>query len=96
MQYKLLKFCKNGAPQKNCLRLRYSNSRYSFIRCSKIMILKFQNPSSIGRTQESSCMGFEKEILQEGSGPTPTKGKNVTVHCTGNLIVILLTFTMSR
>eukprot|EP01038_Epipyxis_sp_PR26KG_P007100 gene7100-9688_t len=28
-------------------------------------------------------MGFEKEILQEGSGPTPTKGKNVTVHCTG-------------
>ncbi len=28
-------------------------------------------------------MGFEKEILVEGTGPQPTVGKNVTVHCTG-------------
>jgi peptidylprolyl isomerase len=28
-------------------------------------------------------MGFEKEVLKEGSGVFPTKGKAVTVHCTG-------------
>ncbi len=28
-------------------------------------------------------MGFEKVILQEGSGAMPTAGKSVTVHCTG-------------
>ncbi|GAB9465219.1 hypothetical protein Gpo141_00002634 [Globisporangium polare] len=28
-------------------------------------------------------MGVTKEILAEGSGETPTKGANVTVHCTG-------------
>ena len=28
-------------------------------------------------------MGFEKTILKEGAGPTPTKGKEVAVHCTG-------------
>eukprot|EP01034_Spumella_vulgaris_P037401 gene37401-46143_t len=28
-------------------------------------------------------MGFEKEVLQAGSGAAPTKGKEVTVHCTG-------------
>lgn len=28
-------------------------------------------------------MGFEKAILREGSGAKPTRGKNVTVHCTG-------------
>eukprot|EP00033_Pygsuia_biforma_P001529 GCRY01001724.1.p1 GENE.GCRY01001724.1~~GCRY01001724.1.p1 ORF type:complete len:110 (+),score=13.14 GCRY01001724.1:67-396(+) len=28
-------------------------------------------------------MGFQKEILREGSGPNPTKGQTVTVHCTG-------------
>lgn len=30
-------------------------------------------------------MGFEKEIIQEGSGPTPQRGQTVTVHCTGEL-----------
>lgn len=28
-------------------------------------------------------MGFEKKILREGTGPSPTTGKKVTVHCTG-------------
>ncbi|GAB5035100.1 peptidyl-prolyl isomerase fkbp12 [Nannochloropsis oceanica] len=28
-------------------------------------------------------MGFEKEVLQEGTGPAPTKGSTVTVHCEG-------------
>ena len=28
-------------------------------------------------------MGFEKKVLREGSGPAPTVGKPVTVHCTG-------------
>jgi peptidylprolyl isomerase len=28
-------------------------------------------------------MGFTKEILREGTGPLPTKGRPVTVHCTG-------------
>ncbi len=28
-------------------------------------------------------MGFEKEVLKAGSGAAPTKGKEVTVHCTG-------------
>ena len=28
-------------------------------------------------------MGFEKEIIREGSGATPTVGSQVTVHCTG-------------
>ena len=28
-------------------------------------------------------MGFEKEIIKEGNGVLPQKGKRVTVHCTG-------------
>jgi FKBP-type peptidyl-prolyl cis-trans isomerase len=28
-------------------------------------------------------MGIVKEILKEGSGPNPTKGQKVRVHCTG-------------
>jgi peptidylprolyl isomerase len=28
-------------------------------------------------------MGFEKSILRAGNGVAPTKGKPVTVHCTG-------------
>ncbi|CAI7761141.1 unnamed protein product [Closterium sp. NIES-53] len=28
-------------------------------------------------------MGFEKQLLAAGSGPTPRKGQTVTVHCTG-------------
>lgn len=28
-------------------------------------------------------MGYEKEVKVEGSGPTPTAGQTVTVHCTG-------------
>jgi len=28
-------------------------------------------------------MGFEKEVLQAGTGPAPTKGSTVTVHCEG-------------
>lgn len=28
-------------------------------------------------------MGFEKTILREGTGPMPTAGRPVTVHCTG-------------
>lgn len=27
-------------------------------------------------------MGFEKEILQEGSGPEVQRNQSVTVHCT--------------
>mmetsp|Transcript_1023 Transcript_1023/g.953 ORF Transcript_1023/g.953 Transcript_1023/m.953 type:complete len:112 (-) Transcript_1023:135-470(-) len=28
-------------------------------------------------------MGFQKSVLREGSGSTPSVGNNVTVHCTG-------------
>jgi peptidylprolyl isomerase len=28
-------------------------------------------------------MGFEKEIITPGTGPTPRPGMKVTVHCTG-------------
>ncbi|CAM9430447.1 unnamed protein product [Phaeothamnion confervicola] len=28
-------------------------------------------------------MGFEKELLAEGSGAFPQRGQEVTVHCTG-------------
>ncbi|KAK3249889.1 Peptidyl-prolyl cis-trans isomerase fkbp12 [Cymbomonas tetramitiformis] len=28
-------------------------------------------------------MGITKEILKEGTGPNPSKGQLVTVHCTG-------------
>mmetsp|Transcript_34646 Transcript_34646/g.35334 ORF Transcript_34646/g.35334 Transcript_34646/m.35334 type:complete len:113 (+) Transcript_34646:86-424(+) len=28
-------------------------------------------------------MGFEKELIREGSGASPSRGQNVTVHCTG-------------
>ena len=28
-------------------------------------------------------MGFTKDILKAGGDKTPTRGKNVTVHCTG-------------
>ncbi|KAK2957131.1 putative Peptidyl-prolyl cis-trans isomerase FKBP12 [Blattamonas nauphoetae] len=30
-------------------------------------------------------MGWTKQIKKEGSGNTPTKGQNITVHCTGYL-----------
>jgi hypothetical protein len=30
-------------------------------------------------------MGVTKTIIREGSGPTPEKGQNITVHCTGYL-----------
>lgn len=36
-----------------------------------------------GLSQSTRNMGFEKVILQEGSGAMPTAGKPVTVHCTG-------------
>ncbi|TFJ84166.1 hypothetical protein NSK_004638 [Nannochloropsis salina CCMP1776] len=28
-------------------------------------------------------MAFEKVVMQEGTGPTPTSGSTVTVHCEG-------------
>ncbi|KAB2622859.1 peptidyl-prolyl cis-trans isomerase FKBP12 [Pyrus ussuriensis x Pyrus communis] len=28
-------------------------------------------------------MGVEKEVVRAGSGPKPSVGQNVTVHCTG-------------
>lgn len=28
-------------------------------------------------------MGFEKVVIREGTGAAPTRGCNVTVHCTG-------------
>ncbi len=28
-------------------------------------------------------MGFEKTVIKEGTGDFPTRGKEVTVHCTG-------------
>ena len=34
-------------------------------------------------SSSSSSMGVTKEVIEEGYGPTPTKGQTVTVHCTG-------------
>lgn len=38
-----------------------------------------------GRAMKTTCLaqGYEKEIIQEGSGPTPTVGQQVAVHYTG-------------
>eukprot|EP00271_Cylindrocystis_brebissonii_P011610 TRINITY_DN29483_c0_g1_i1.p1 TRINITY_DN29483_c0_g1~~TRINITY_DN29483_c0_g1_i1.p1 ORF type:complete len:172 (-),score=26.76 TRINITY_DN29483_c0_g1_i1:332-847(-) len=30
-----------------------------------------------------ASMGIEKELIRPGNGPLPTKGQQVTVHCTG-------------
>mmetsp|Transcript_38914 Transcript_38914/g.54051 ORF Transcript_38914/g.54051 Transcript_38914/m.54051 type:complete len:126 (+) Transcript_38914:140-517(+) len=30
-----------------------------------------------------TTMGIQKEIIKEGTGPNPSKGQSVTVHCTG-------------
>ena len=30
-------------------------------------------------------MGVEREVIKEGTGAVPTKGRKVTVHCTGFL-----------
>ena len=30
-------------------------------------------------------MGVTKEVIREGTGPTPVAGKTITVHCTGYL-----------
>ena len=39
--------------------------------------------SSSNSSNSSSSMGVTKEVIEEGYGPTPTKGQTVTVHCTG-------------
>lgn len=31
----------------------------------------------------AAAAGWSKELLKEGSGASPTRGKTVTVHCTG-------------
>ncbi|PIA56311.1 hypothetical protein AQUCO_00700561v1 [Aquilegia coerulea] len=28
-------------------------------------------------------MGVEKQVIRQGNGPKPSRGQNVTVHCTG-------------
>eukprot|EP00049_Salpingoeca_infusionum_P003972 m.73233 g.73233 ORF g.73233 m.73233 type:complete len:161 (-) comp12363_c0_seq2:147-629(-) len=49
------------------------------------MILKqsSKEPQSITMSQLEG--GVTKEVVQAGSGPTPSKGASITVHCTGYL-----------
>ncbi|CAF1716741.1 unnamed protein product [Brassica napus] len=39
-------------------------------------------------------MGVEKQVIRPGTGPKPTPGQTVTVHCTGfgNLHLLMLIF----
>eukprot|EP00045_Choanoeca_perplexa_P013367 m.151404 g.151404 ORF g.151404 m.151404 type:complete len:171 (+) comp16337_c0_seq9:487-999(+) len=46
--------------------------------CRSVFFQASNNMTSIGE-------GIQKRIIKEGSGPTPTKGTNITVHCTGKL-----------
>eukprot|EP01055_Gregarina_sp_Pseudo9_P003916 Gregarina_sp_Pseudo_9__3915@NODE_4058_length_496_cov_339_328228_g3729_i0_p1_GENE_NODE_4058_length_496_cov_339_328228_g3729_i0NODE_4058_length_496_cov_339_328228_g3729_i0_p1_ORF_typecomplete_len119_score20_62FKBP_C/PF00254_28/1_4e30FKBP_N_2/PF18023_1/0_0094_NODE_4058_length_496_cov_339_328228_g3729_i077433 len=41
--------------------------------------------SSVIRTEQLANGKVTKEVLREGSGPTPASGKNVTVHYVGTL-----------
>lgn len=52
-----------------------------------------QNPKRRERKRTKQKMGVEKTLLRAGTGPKPTRGQNVTVHCTGfglSLILSLL------
>lgn len=45
-----------------------------------------QNPKQSEQTtaeQREKKMGVEREVLSAGTGPKPTVGQKVTVHCTG-------------
>ena len=35
------------------------------------------------RQHSAAIMGVTKEVLREGNGSKPSKGQEVTVHCTG-------------
>eukprot|EP01119_Soliformovum_irregulare_P004027 TRINITY_DN15038_c0_g1_i1.p1 TRINITY_DN15038_c0_g1~~TRINITY_DN15038_c0_g1_i1.p1 ORF type:complete len:154 (+),score=37.36 TRINITY_DN15038_c0_g1_i1:18-479(+) len=39
--------------------------------------------SLIRKNHSGNKMGVTKEVTQQGNGPEPKKGANITVHCTG-------------
>jgi peptidylprolyl isomerase len=48
-------------------------------------IKKFQIKKLCIFARSTFEMGVEKEVITEGTGPTPSKGQTITVHCTGYL-----------
>ena len=52
---------------------------YEKILCETTNILMYRSTSRL----LTKAMGFTKTILTPGNGQLPTKGQQVTVHCTG-------------
>jgi peptidylprolyl isomerase len=62
------------------IRWHYINVDRKKTAAAKISTSKAKLSSEV---DNNTKMGVEKQVIRPGTGPKPTAGQNVTVHCTG-------------